>query len=63
MSKPPDKISLTLEEYQAEILLDALSNLLCSKGLNNGNSEPNALGFMIEELIDILSQQLYTGEA
>jgi hypothetical protein len=48
---------LRLSAAQQEAVLDALSTLLLTKGITTG--EINALGVMIERLLDIVSQGLY----
>lgn len=56
-SHSPDSTLLQLSTVQQENVLDALSNLLETKGITDG--EINALGLAIEPLIDIISQGLY----
>lgn len=48
---PTARILVRLDEPEREFLLDQLSTLVCEIGLRP-DSEPNAIGRYIEELID-----------
>ncbi len=54
---PHHKKELHLSRQQAEAILDALGNLLCSKGVTDG--EVNAYGLWLESLIDLVNEPLY----
>lgn len=47
-------ISIFFSKVQVKILLDELTNLFSSIGIQT-NSEPNEIGYHIEDLIDIFS--------
>lgn len=46
-----DKYLLTLSKEQADMLVEELANLFCNIGLKE-DSEPNEMGFYIEDYID-----------
>jgi hypothetical protein len=50
-----DRYLIDLSTEEKSSLLDELTILFTSKGMNN-NSESNELGILIEELIDIFSK-------
>jgi len=54
---PYYKKELHLSRHQAETVLDVLGNLLCSKGITEG--EINAYGLWLEPLIDLINEQLH----
>ena len=53
---PHQKKEVHLSQHQAEAILDALGNLLCVKGITNG--EINAYGLWLEPLIDLINEPL-----
>ena len=57
VAHPSDSTGLPLSAVQQEIVLDALSRLLQTKGITDG--EINALSLAIEPLIDTISQGFY----
>ncbi|MEP3910456.1 MAG: hypothetical protein ABJN40_00035 [Sneathiella sp.] len=52
---PTDRYLVDLSKGEIELVIDALSNHLMTSGLND-DGEPNALGFQIETLIDVLNK-------
>jgi hypothetical protein len=53
---PHHQKELLLSRHQAEAILDALGDLLCIKGITNG--EINAYGLWLEPLIDLINEPL-----
>jgi len=54
---PHHQKELHLSRHQAEAILEALGDLLCTKGITNG--EINAYGLWLEPLIDLVNEPLY----
>jgi hypothetical protein len=54
---PYNKKELRLSRHQAETILDALGDLLCSKGITDG--ELNTYGLWLEPLIDLVNEPLH----
>lgn len=52
-----DRRELHLSNKQIDQVLDNLSDLLISRGVDNG-AEPNSLGVYVERLIDVFNQEL-----
>ena len=48
---------LHLSRHQVEAILDALGNLMCTKGITNGAI--NAYGLWLEPLIDLVNEPLH----
>lgn len=54
---PYNKKELRLSRHQAETILNTLGDLLCSKGITDG--EINAYGLWLEPLIDLVNEPLH----
>ncbi len=54
---PDNQKELHLSRHQVEAILDALGDLLCTKGITNG--EINAYGLWLEPLIDLVNEPLH----
>jgi hypothetical protein len=54
---PDNQKELHLSRHQVEAILDALGELLCTKGITNG--EINAYGLWLEPLIDLVNEPLH----
>jgi len=46
------------DKNNSEKILDTLSNYLCEFGLDE-NSNPNAIGYGVEDLIDYFNKEIY----
>jgi hypothetical protein len=53
-----DAIFVSGDKAQFEELLDVVTDLLCNKGIDS-NSELNGFGYMVEDIISILSSVVY----
>ncbi len=54
-----DRHAVQLDRDTMERLLDALSDLLATEGLNEDDT-PNAFGLQLERLIDLIARLYYT---
>ena len=57
-----NKILLSETQCYFESLLEKLSSILISEGIDSQTDEPNELGLKIETLIDIVSRVVYSSQ-